>query len=161
MAVEHKDLTGTQLHEPKGASTATAGSVYVANGSGSGAWSPLTGTIYNVNRFAVASTMTDIGDTKSVYFNVPVKSTLVRLNALLYDTLAGATNEVLTIYIDNVLFADSLTITNAGTAEGQKKSLLITTGNTVNAGSIIKVTSNGGPTNSSRADIQLELQAVA
>lgn len=35
---QHKDLTGADLHEPKGAATALAGSVYVANGSGSGAW---------------------------------------------------------------------------------------------------------------------------
>lgn len=36
--VAHKDLTGADLHEPKGVSTAGTGTVYVANGSGSGAW---------------------------------------------------------------------------------------------------------------------------
>jgi hypothetical protein len=35
----HKDLSGTDLHEPKGASSASANTVYVANGAGSGAWS--------------------------------------------------------------------------------------------------------------------------
>lgn len=34
----HRDLTGVALHEPKGAATATAGQVYVADGGGSGAW---------------------------------------------------------------------------------------------------------------------------
>lgn len=37
----HKDLTGANLHEPKGAATAVSGAVYVANGSGSGAWTVL------------------------------------------------------------------------------------------------------------------------
>lgn len=37
--VAHSSLTGAELHEPKGASTALAGTVYVANGSGSGSWS--------------------------------------------------------------------------------------------------------------------------
>ncbi len=37
--VAHASLTGTQLHEPKGADTAALGTVYVANGAGSGSWS--------------------------------------------------------------------------------------------------------------------------
>lgn len=36
--VEHSTLTSTELHEPKGADTASANEVYVADGSGSGAW---------------------------------------------------------------------------------------------------------------------------
>ena len=36
--VDHSTLTDPELHEPKGASTATSGQVYAANGSGSGAW---------------------------------------------------------------------------------------------------------------------------
>lgn len=34
--IEHKDLSDPYLHEPKGIKTATADTVYVANGSGSG-----------------------------------------------------------------------------------------------------------------------------
>lgn len=36
--VSHASLTGSQLHEPKGASTATLGTVYVSDGAGSGSW---------------------------------------------------------------------------------------------------------------------------
>lgn len=36
--VNHSTLTDPYLHEPKGVSTAGAGTVYVANGSGSGNW---------------------------------------------------------------------------------------------------------------------------
>lgn len=36
--IYHRDLTGADLHEPKGVSTASDGEVYVANGAGSGAW---------------------------------------------------------------------------------------------------------------------------
>lgn len=36
--VRHADLTGADLHEPKGADSAVEGSVYVSNGAGSGAW---------------------------------------------------------------------------------------------------------------------------
>lgn len=47
---EHSLLTGASLHEPKGVDGASANTVYIANGSGSGAWSAfpaadLTGTV--------------------------------------------------------------------------------------------------------------------
>lgn len=37
----HKDLTGSDLHEPKGVANAAAGTVYTANGNGSGSWQPI------------------------------------------------------------------------------------------------------------------------
>ena len=36
--VSHSTLTGSELHEPKGISSATAGDIYEADGVGSGAW---------------------------------------------------------------------------------------------------------------------------
>ena len=36
--VQHSALTDPNIHEPKGVSTAAAGKVYTANGSGSGSW---------------------------------------------------------------------------------------------------------------------------
>lgn len=36
--IAHASLTGAELHEPKGADTASLGEVYVANGTGSGSW---------------------------------------------------------------------------------------------------------------------------
>jgi hypothetical protein len=39
--VQHSALTGSEVHEPKGAATATSGQVYVSDGSGSGAWGNL------------------------------------------------------------------------------------------------------------------------
>ena len=47
----HKNLTGTDLHEPKGAAAASVGQVYVADGAGSGAWASKNGDILNANKF--------------------------------------------------------------------------------------------------------------
>ncbi len=38
--IQHKNITDPQLHEPKGITTAAEGEVYVADGDGSGTWSP-------------------------------------------------------------------------------------------------------------------------
>lgn len=37
----HSTLTGAELHEPKGADSASANTVYVADGAGSGAWTSI------------------------------------------------------------------------------------------------------------------------
>lgn len=43
----HSTLTGADLHESKGVATALSGQVYVANGSGSGAWTAASSVITN------------------------------------------------------------------------------------------------------------------
>lgn len=41
MSIQHKNITETDLHEPKGISTALVDTLYIANGAGSGAWAKL------------------------------------------------------------------------------------------------------------------------
>lgn len=38
---EHKNITDPNIHEPKGVSVATVGTTYIADGTGSGAWSAI------------------------------------------------------------------------------------------------------------------------
>jgi hypothetical protein len=38
MSIEHKNIPDGQRHEPRGVSTATEGTAYIADGSGSGSW---------------------------------------------------------------------------------------------------------------------------
>lgn len=47
MSLQHKDIPDANLHEPKGVSTAANKAVYIANGSGSGAWAKLTDSDQN------------------------------------------------------------------------------------------------------------------
>lgn len=44
--VAHANLTGANLHEPKGVASAAADKIYVANGSGSGQWEYSPGMAY-------------------------------------------------------------------------------------------------------------------
>ena len=46
--VEHSELPDNLLHEPKGASTAAAGTVYIADGAGSGSFQKLPTTSLNI-----------------------------------------------------------------------------------------------------------------
>jgi hypothetical protein len=159
MAVEHKDLTGDQLHEPKGVETAPVGTVYTADGIGSGSWSAPTSAINNPNLFSMEQRFDDLGTAGSILFNVPYKSELTAVNILLYASIDVDT--VITIYINGVLFADSLTIAAAGSTAGQKKTLAVTTPHSIPAGSIVSITSDGASTVVTKAEVQLELEATA
>jgi hypothetical protein len=115
----HKDLTGAELHEPKGADTASAGDVYVANGSGSGTWENRYSDVIALNEYWLTGQMDDISTpTSHVYFTVPVKS----------EAIATTTT---------------------------------TTSNTIPAGSVVEIRSDGGSTNAIRAYITLGLRAKA
>lgn len=39
MAIQHRNIADPEIHEPKGVASAASGTLYVANGSGSGTWS--------------------------------------------------------------------------------------------------------------------------
>lgn len=57
--VEHSQLPDDLLHEPKGASTASAGTVYVADGAGSGSFEKLPTSSLNMTLEAVSLLTTD------------------------------------------------------------------------------------------------------
>jgi hypothetical protein len=159
MAIEHADLTGDQLHEPKGADAAADGTVYVADGAGSGAWEDLLAGIINQNLYTMEQRFDDLSAAGSIYFNVPYNSELNKLNVILYGTVDADT--VVTVYINGVLFADSLTIVAAGSSAGQVKTLSVTTPHTIPANSVVTITSDGAATASVRGEVQLELEAKA
>lgn len=56
--IEHKDLPDSLCHEPKGASTATAGTVYIADGNGAGAFGKLPVSSLNMTIESVANMVT-------------------------------------------------------------------------------------------------------
>lgn len=61
--VQHSELTGALCHEPKGADTAAANTVYIANGSGSGSFQQVPLSIINFTKTTVADiTPTAIDD---------------------------------------------------------------------------------------------------
>lgn len=57
--VEHAQLPDELLHEPKGASTAASGEVYVANGAGSGSFKKLPTTSLDMTLTAVSALASD------------------------------------------------------------------------------------------------------
>ena len=158
MAIEHKDLTGTQLHEPKGASTAALNTAYISDGLGSGAWASPTGSVYNKNIYSLLTTLTDLGTAGSVYFYVPIKSRILSYHVTIYG--AVDVNTLFDPYVNGVLIADPITVIASGSSAGQTTSRIMVSNTDMAAASSVRVTSNGAATAVVRADIQVVFEAI-
>lgn len=99
--IEHSALPDELLHEPKGASTAAAGTVYVANGAGSGTFSKIPLESLDI-AFAQYSTVTpkNLDDVKGLTTKAP--------------DVSDGTLEVIT---SDVLKADTLNQLNKNISE--------------------------------------------
>lgn len=158
---EHRLLTGDSLHEPKGVENATSGQVYIANGSGSGAWTDRLSGIYNLNSFGLSGTIPDVSTSgSSFYVTVPVKATLVKLYAVLGASISGA-NATVTILKNGVAQTPTLTVPFAGSGAGVASTLAITPNIPVVEGDVLQVRSGGGSTGAASLAVSLRLTAVA
>lgn len=167
MTIQHRLLTGSDLHEPKGAESAASGEVYVANGSGSGAWDKLTVanvdvtaitngdvvkvvagaatgvTLNNENLVVLNCYMADAANAEDAYVVAPIDGTITNI----WSTIYGAcdANTVITPSIGGVNITDgSITITAAGSAAGDVDSCTPSANNDVVTGQAIKFLSDGG-----------------
>ena len=66
----HKNLTDPQVHEPKGISTAEENTVYIADGTGTGAWKPISLELVEFNKGTVSTPVTkEYEEVAQVAFN--------------------------------------------------------------------------------------------
>lgn len=134
----HSTLTGADLHEPKGAAGAAAGTVYVSNGAGSGSWTSLAASKVSVldtnGDFAgttVEAVLTELNDKtmilSGIFADVSNPSTLLipvgfSCTVLSIDFILGGAitvaDAVLTITRSDGAAMGTKTIAYSGSAEG-------------------------------------------
>jgi hypothetical protein len=149
MSIQHKDLTGADLHEPKGVATATAGQVYVANGSGSGAWSDPLADINNLNSFDMNGVVSDVSTPNTEYYiRVARDCTLTHIYGVMGAAITG-TDAVLSLYRDGILLGQTVTVPVAGSGAGVKISKTLAPTYDFTAGQVLRVVSNGASTDPS------------
>lgn len=155
----HKDLTGAELHEPKGVDTATSGMVYVADGSGSGTWTDRHDGHLTRNQYWLTEEISDVSTANSAtYFYIPVQSEIVELACITTAALTTA-DATLSIYINGVLFADDLTLVQSGSVAGTLHRTTMTTVHTIPAFSIVEVRSDGASDTAAVGKLTLGLRA--
>lgn len=149
---EHKDLTGAELHEPKGQSTAAINTVYVADGAGSGTHQKITEDsldltdIESPNTYRLAGVLADVSTASSILIPVPEDSTFVSARVVLANAITVADSSLSFARNDGSSFGSALTITQSGSAEGTGFTFTPTLNTAITGPGYIKVTTDGGST---------------
>lgn len=148
----HKDLTGADLHEPKGAGSAASGQVYVFNGSGSGTAKKIgldsidLTSVENPNIFYLSSILADVSTPSSILVSVPVGSTFESCMITLGGAVTG-TDSIVSFNRNGVdSFGSSVTIPVLGSGEGVSFSFTATANKNVTSGDYVKITADGAST---------------
>lgn len=153
MATQHSAIADADRHEPKGASTAANGSVYVSNGAASGSWSwqPQAITL----DIATLNTVTD-------YFVVmPHACTINKVHTVI-DAAVATADKTLTLSIGGVAVTNGvITITSSGSAAGDIDSCTPTAANSVGAGAALKIAATGGSTGDARCHVTITYTRTA
>lgn len=157
----HASLTGANLHEPKGAASASLDTVYVADGSGSGSWVKIdtanldTSALFNTNKIFFTVVLTDVSTASSVYLAVPRAGVLNKVTSCLQGVIAGA-DSVVTVSNNGAATIGTFTVAYSGSAAGDIDTLTASANNTFTAGTYIKITTDGGSTNTIAIIMTLE-----
>ncbi len=148
--VQHSTMTTSDLHEPKGADSAAADTVYVFDGAGSGTAQKIaaeqidTSSIKNSNLTPLEFNIDEINNAKSHFVVIPYACDIVKIWTALDQAIAGS-DVVLTAKIATVAITNGvITITQSGSAAGDVDSATPTGANTVTAGQAIEIACNGG-----------------
>lgn len=166
MTVQHSALTSTDLHECKGADSASANTVRVSNGAGSGTWQTITtsqlntSSIFNVNERNLCIRITDVSTAGVVYVPLPWNCTLTAAYTTLGAALATA-NSIITFKDNGGNTAGTITVAYSGSAAGDVDSTTFSVNNTFTQGQRMSIETDGGSTNTATLDIVLVLTRTA
>lgn len=140
--VNHSTLTDPYLHEPKGVSTASSGQVYMANGSGSGTWTPKE----NLVELSLEGYLENISAASTVYVPVPFAGTVMKVVTVLEGAI-GSSDATITVSNAAAASMGTITVTYTGSAAGDVDTLAPSTNNTVAADSFITIATDGASVN--------------
>lgn len=163
--VAHSTLTGADLHEPKGAETASANTTYIANGAGSGSWRKITLNDLNtantfVNFYTLSAVILDISTPSTIIVPVPFDGELSFIATALGGTITTA-DSVVTLTQNGLATIDTITVDFATSAEGEGAVLTTSSNNTFSQGEFIKITTDGGSTGTTPYFITLVFERTA
>lgn len=150
---EHRDLTGADLHEVKGAATAAANTLLQANGSGVATFVDVLSTLKARNRITLFTQFTDISTASSEWVASPMAGKVIGIYVTLHGAITTA-NSTVTAEIGGVALTGlSITITQAGSAAGSTFSGTPSGNNTIAAGQALRIISDGASSTAAVATV--------
>lgn len=149
----HSSLTGSDLHEPKGISSASADTVYVADGAGSGTWEKITNDSLagdTVRLRHLSAVLPDVSTSSYILVPLPDECTVTSIVMILGNAITVA-NAAISVERGNgsSLGADT-TILFSSSDEGDRYVFTPSSNNTfTGTGSYLKISTDGGSTTAS------------
>ena len=151
MTVQHSVITDPDVHEPKDASTASVGQVYVSDGAGSGTWDmnyPLTALVVEM----------DITDVADFYVVAPFACAIEKMYSVISGAIGDA-DKTFTLSIDGTpVTSGAITVAYSGSAAGDVESCTPSANNTASAGEAIKIAAAGASTGTVSARLTLVIR---
>lgn len=182
MAIQHADIVDPFIHEPKGAGSAGADTVYTANGGGSGSWQKVgvntldtvslyadiqdeldNGTMAVTGRGYMTQRIRDISaadEDGSVIIPLIRDCKIIGASFVLGGAIADNNATVTVKNSAGASMGTPVTVTYAGSARGDQYNFTATGNNEIVGPSWIEVSSDGASTNSVSLDLTLEFEYV-
>lgn len=156
----HQNLTGSDLHQPKGADTASANTLLMANGSGSTSWAKITAsnidtTIKNINKYVLTAQIDDVSTADFLLIPCPDACTFNKATFILNTGITGTDSTVTFVNSTGPTTVGTLTITQSGSAEGSRFTFTASSNNTFSAGTYLKISTDGASSTASKAILYL------
>ena len=152
--IQHVDITDPEVHEPKGASTASNGTIYVSDGAGSGAWTALN------YEYHLTASLADISTASFILIPVIKSGTVVQARIVLANAITVADAVVTFKNAAGASMGTGVTVATAGSAEGTAYTFTPSGNNVLTGPTYIKVESDGGSTTTAILSITVEIQAT-
>lgn len=161
----HSTLTGSELHENKGAATATDNTVASATG-GATVWRLVnedmidSTSIFTTNKQVLQAVIDDVSTAATVYIAVPFDCTVEKVVSVLGNAITVADS---TVTVKNAAGSSmgTLTIAYTGSAAGDIDTLTPVSNNTISANSRVQIDTDGGSTTTAKLYVTIYVTVTA
>ena len=165
MSIQHVDIVDPHIHEPKGISSASVGTVYVASGSGSGSWSIVPadsidivevlsriqaklndGTLAVTGSVLLTGVLPDISTAGSVIVPLPDDCTVLGVTFVLSGSITDADAAISVKNSAGAGLGTNVTVPFSGSAKGNQFAFTATGNNVITGPSWIEIATDGAST---------------
>lgn len=175
--IQHVSITDPNIHEPKGASTASAGTVYISDGSGSGAWTIIPASSLNWSEIQTAintdvdsgaitiegdlyvtAVIADISTPSSVLIPLVDNCTVVGASVVLGGSITVADAAISFKNSAGAGMGTAVTVPFTSSAKGDQYAFTATGNNVITGPSWIEVETDGGSTDAQPLYVTVKLR---
>lgn len=179
MAIQHASISDPLIHEPKGASTASVGTVYISNGSGSGTWAKVdtnsldmasllgaiqddvdSGALELTGYYYLTVVIPDISTASSVIVPVIEDSEVVEATVVLGGTITVADATISFKNSAGASMGTDVTVPYNASAKGDQYPFTATGNNVLSGPSWLEVATDGGSTDTAPVSITIKLKSI-